>query len=380
MQNTKGKFALKMEDGAEVRNIDDLKAHFDIGSVVRDFSNGKLLTWLEDRYYDEEADAIRKISTNEGNLEQKLCAIFGIESEWIIERRNRLKKYTNDANILANADKVAFDQEDLADLLDAGAREIYLCANRFVIPLRMKNKTYIGVKDAVAVIRSKNLVNFDELGIKFQNIAFDDDYRKILDDYQKILDAPTVKVEPAPAKVNLPLRKEIKKLYNQYKMSLGEVNNFLYDIFPNPDEFPFLKINLASLFESLYEYRLSNKSTEKKKAANALVKVSDDLQKAISKAKWQGWNEVAGILEAHRIMVEDPAMSTAIDEQIDISGSAPKAVIDAYEENAKIFETMEDEYFRSRAVDMRAVGTYIVYQILDNSDAYIKSSNVQFKY
>lgn len=184
MQNTKGKFALKMEDGAEVRNIDDLKAHFDIGSVVRDFSNGKLLTWLEDRYYDEEADTIRKISTNEGSLEQKLCAIFGIESEWIIERRNRLKRYTNDANILANADKVAFDQEDLADLLDEGVREIYLCDNRFVIPLRMKNKTYIGVSEAVAIIRSKNPVDFGELGIKFKNITFDDDYQKIFDAMQ----------------------------------------------------------------------------------------------------------------------------------------------------------------------------------------------------
>lgn len=52
----KEKFALIMADGAEVRNIDDLKAHFDIGSIVRDFSNGKLLTWLEDRYYDDEAE------------------------------------------------------------------------------------------------------------------------------------------------------------------------------------------------------------------------------------------------------------------------------------------------------------------------------------
>lgn len=206
MQTTKGKFALKMEDGAEVRNIDDLKAHFDIGSVVRYFSNGKLLTWLEDRYYDEEADAIRKISRTDKDLNQKLCAIFGIESAWIIERRNRLKKYTNDANILANADKVAFDQEDLADLLDAGAREIYLCANRFVIPLRMKNKTYIGVSGAVAVIRSKNLVNFDELGIKFENIAFDDDYQRILPKVQRV----TSKTQNSYGKRNIVVRAPLK--------------------------------------------------------------------------------------------------------------------------------------------------------------------------
>ena len=59
------------------------------------------------------------------------------------------------------------------------------------------------------------------------------------------------------------------------------------------------------------------------------------------------------------MMVEDPAMSGAIDEQIDVSGSAPKAVIDAYESQAQIFEAMEDEYFRGRAVDMRDVGKRI---------------------
>ena len=188
----KKRLPLFMADGTEVRNIDDLKAHFNIGAVVKHFKEGNLLTWLEDRYYDEEAEAIKKISRNDEDLEQKLSVIFGIDPPEEIARRaerlNRLKNYTTDKNILANVDKVAFDQEDLADLLDEGTREIYLCANRFVIPLRMKNKTYIGVSEAVAIIRSKNPVDFGELGIKFKNITFDDDY-------QKILDASTVKPE-----------------------------------------------------------------------------------------------------------------------------------------------------------------------------------------
>ena len=180
----KERFALMMEDGAQVRNIDDLKAHFDVGSVVRDFSSGKLLTWLEDRYYDEEADAIRAINDNDACLEAKLCKIFGVETPEEIERRlqrlNRLKQFTTDENILANVDKVAFDQENLADLLDEGVEEIYLCENRFVIPLRMKNKVYIGVGKAVAVIRSKEPVDFDKIHITFKNVAFDDDYQKLL--------------------------------------------------------------------------------------------------------------------------------------------------------------------------------------------------------
>ena len=179
----KKKFALPMEDGAEVRNIDDLRAHFDISSVVRDFCNGKLLTWLEDRYYDEEAAAIKALSPDDYGFQKKLCEIFGVETPEEIERRierlNRLKTFINDEKILSNVDKVAFDQEELADLLDEGADEIYLCANRFVIPLRMKNKVYIGVKDAVAILGNKNPSNFAKLGIKFKNVAFNDDSSKI---------------------------------------------------------------------------------------------------------------------------------------------------------------------------------------------------------
>ena len=180
----KERFALMMEDGAQVRNIDDLKAHFDFGSVVRDFSSGKLLTWLEDRYYDEEADAIRAINDNDNFLEAKLCKIFGVETPEEIERRlerlNRLKQFTNDEKILSKVDCVAFDQENLADLLDEGVDEIYLCENRFVIPLRMKNKVYIGVGNAIAVIRSKEPVDFAKINITFKNVAFDDDYQKLL--------------------------------------------------------------------------------------------------------------------------------------------------------------------------------------------------------
>ena len=180
----KERFALMMEDGAQVRNIDDLKAHFDVGSVVRDFSSGKLLTWLEDRYYDDEADAIRAINDNDNFLGAKLCKIFGMETPEEIERRferlNRLKQFTNDEKILSKVDCVAFDQENLADLLDEGVEEIYLCENRFVIPLRMKNKVYIGVGKAIAVIRSKEPVDFTKIHIAFKNVTFDDDYQKIL--------------------------------------------------------------------------------------------------------------------------------------------------------------------------------------------------------
>ena len=111
-------------------------------------------------------------------------------------------------------------------------------------------------------------------------------------------------------------------------------------------------------------YKPGTKAAEKKKAAEALVAVAENLKKSIEDFLAKDLKEQAGILDAHRMMVEDPAMSGTIDEQIDISGSAPKAVIDAYESTAQVFEAMDDEYFRGRAVDMRDVGKRIAKYLL----------------
>lgn len=176
-------FALKMADGAKVRDIYELKKHFDLESVVKYFSEGLLLTWLTDRYYDEEADAIKKFSADDRDLKRKLCTIFEVDAGEAARRAERLaqlKKFTDDEKILACVDRVAFNQEDLADLLDEGVHEIFLCANRFVIPLRLRDKLYIGVGEPVAVIRSKEVVDFTARKITFKNISFDAAYQKVL--------------------------------------------------------------------------------------------------------------------------------------------------------------------------------------------------------
>lgn len=180
----KERFTLDMADGTQVRDLDALKEHFDIETVAKYFHNGKLRTWLNDRYYDDEATAIENLSADDKDFAKKLCAIFGVESEEEVlrraERLDKLKQYTDDENILTNIDSVAFDQEELADLLDANIHEIYLCANRFTVPLRVKNKIYIGLGKAVVVIRSNKVVDFAALGIEFKNVTFNAEYANLL--------------------------------------------------------------------------------------------------------------------------------------------------------------------------------------------------------
>lgn len=79
-------------------------------------------------------------------------------------------------------DSVAFDQEDLADLLDNDVHDIYLCNNSFVIPLRMEDKKYVGIGKAEAVIKSEEWVDFAAKKIVFDGVEFDAAYEKIYEE------------------------------------------------------------------------------------------------------------------------------------------------------------------------------------------------------
>lgn len=198
------KFALKMQDGAEVRNIEDLREHFDIDVVVGYFLDGRLLTWLGNFYYDTEADLVEKLDKNDGQLKKKLCEIFDVEyeddGEFDVElaakrreKLEKLKQYTADEKILALVDNVAFDRNDMVELLDEDADTIVLVDGTYRIPLREHNKKYIGVGNVVAEINSKEVVDFDEIGIKFENIRFDDEYAALLnvnpvEDFRRLYD------------------------------------------------------------------------------------------------------------------------------------------------------------------------------------------------
>ena len=185
------KFPLSMKNDAQVRDLDELREHFDLDKVIGYFLDGKLLSWLEARYYDTEADAVRALNKDDADVHRRLCEIFGVEYHAeespkidveAVEERNRrlseLKQYTSAPDVLEKVDQVAFNQEELADLIDEGYSDIYLCNNSFVIPLRVRNKHYIGVGKAEAVIRSQERVDFEELGIRFDDINFNEAYAK----------------------------------------------------------------------------------------------------------------------------------------------------------------------------------------------------------
>ena len=147
------------------------------------YKSGKLQTWLEDRYFEEEAEAVSVLDETASDFQAQLCKIFGVEYsgqsvnlEEIARRQARLEKLrslTDEAEYLEQIDRVAFDQDELADLLDEKEKTIYLCGKKFMIPVSQKGVSYIGINAPSAHLSGKVPQSAGELGICFTNVNVD---------------------------------------------------------------------------------------------------------------------------------------------------------------------------------------------------------------
>lgn len=153
------RFPLILDKDAEARNLEELRTNFSLRAVLEYYENGKLLTWLENLYLLDEADQIRELNKEDSDFQRSLCGIFQVEytrdmDPKVIEQRKkrleRLRAVTDEDGLYRMVDYVAFDQEDLADLLDEGERTIYLCREEgkeftFTIPASCTGITYTGI-------------------------------------------------------------------------------------------------------------------------------------------------------------------------------------------------------------------------------------------
>ena len=186
------RFPLEMENDIEVRNLEELKENFSLARVIGYINDGKLVAWLQDRYENELAEEVEKIDIEAEATAKKICELFDVEYdesaeeevEKAEERKRKLellKKFPDCMEYAKYIDLVAFDQDDLYNLLDENANVIYLCGSRFSIPIAKSNIKYVGILDkVVVVINSKEAVEFDAKGISFKNCIFDENYTKLL--------------------------------------------------------------------------------------------------------------------------------------------------------------------------------------------------------
>ena len=114
----------------------------------------------------------------------------------------------------------------------------------------------------------------------------------------------------------------------------------------------------------LANYKPESKDAEMEKVKTAVAAVAEILQGNIKALQEREMPEQAAIMEAHRMMAQDPMMADSMVNKVNELGSAPEAVLAAAKENAATFEQMDDAYFRERAVDIRDVGKRIAKYIL----------------
>lgn len=203
------KFPLKMSDGTPVRTIEELREHFDLKAVLGYYSNGRLVKWLEDRYYDEEAEKVKALDPSLDDFGKNLCSILGVDYlgneddgldlAEITKKRERLellKKYTADDGVLMSADRVAFTQEKMEDLLnhpdlleqdDEGNKIIYLFGERFTIPRNIGGITYRGVNSPVVSFDGDTMrTDIDLQGLEFDIEQYvNDDFKEFYKFFDK---------------------------------------------------------------------------------------------------------------------------------------------------------------------------------------------------
>lgn len=102
-----------------------------------------------------------------------------------------LKEYTSEQKYIDVEEKIAFNQDELYDLLDDGATDIYLCGDRFSIPLSKSGISYHGINNPTVVVNSKEEVNWEEKKISLSDVKFDEKYQQIINN----IDTSTYKKE-----------------------------------------------------------------------------------------------------------------------------------------------------------------------------------------
>ena len=176
------KFPLEMKNKIQVRTMGELRENFDIEKTVRYYLDGKLSVWLNDRYYDKEYKMVSELDASDSNLCEKLCEILGVEykQECIadvgaIKNKNdklsRLKQYTDSEVILENVDCTAMDQEELISILKNGCKTIYLCGDKFDLPLDYAEIQYIGVNHPTVVVSAEEAKLFYQNKISLVDIS-----------------------------------------------------------------------------------------------------------------------------------------------------------------------------------------------------------------
>ena len=231
------KFGLNMPGKQNIRTMEELKQYFDFKAVLEYYFNGKLADWLNDRGYKEYTEQVAALDSEKDDFEESLCKIFGVEYtaaataedvEALVDRKEEIRKYTDDVEILENAGSVALTQAELNALVkDDEKQTVYLIGKEFMLNGQFKNKTYIGLNNPLVKFNNLPEQDLEKMGIKVIRVKIIDDVVKAKPvEVKKPVSSRSIgsyKVSPVfDFIMNDAQRKQSEKLYGCIVRELGD--------------------------------------------------------------------------------------------------------------------------------------------------------------
>lgn len=176
--------------GREIRELKDLREAFrdkdKLEMIQECLDEGILYCWLVQHYYEDEAEAIHHVSSDQRDWLKKVTKALKVpynpltnevhqEGEEYEKRKAAVREAAEtDENLVPdNANLVALDQEELSRLLDVGEKQIYLCKGTFAIPLSVSGVHYMGINHPV-IENAFTEEQYQKAGIQVENIDLPD--------------------------------------------------------------------------------------------------------------------------------------------------------------------------------------------------------------
>ena len=79
MAKKKIRFTLEMMDGVQARTLEDVQKNFSLEKVLVYIEDGRMDTWLRERYQNNIADGIAALDKADSDYNKKLYALFGVD-------------------------------------------------------------------------------------------------------------------------------------------------------------------------------------------------------------------------------------------------------------------------------------------------------------
>ncbi len=164
-----------------IHSLAELREHFHAEELLTALLNENLYIWLEQYYYESEAEQVSHLKIEDKNCLKDLCRILGInyndvkrmtdeELEELDSRKALIAQFTADEAILNAPWRVALNQEELSALINSGEKQIYLCKETFSIPIHVPGITYTVIGDA-RIETPYTLTQYHNAGITITGIS-----------------------------------------------------------------------------------------------------------------------------------------------------------------------------------------------------------------